>query len=301
MRCKMCGEKALIRLRAYNLNLCDKCLQEFIVRRVKRTINKFKLLKENDKVLVAVSGGKDSLSLWGILNKLDIKTKGFYINLGINGYSDRSEEKALKFAAERGLDLHIERVKDHFEGLGIPELSKMDKRPPCSLCGMIKRYLMNKVAYEGGWVLATGHNLDDEAATLLGNVLDWKEGYLSRQEPKLEGREGFAPRIKPLVLCSEREMAAYAISSGIDYILEECPFSEGATSIFYKGLLNQLEEQSPGSKLRFYLNFLKIKDVFKKDTPQLSPCVQCGYLTTGNLCNFCRLKSKIKKGGNAPL
>lgn len=294
MRCRMCGQPAVLRLRAYRLNLCPQCLREFVARRVKKAIKEYRLLEPGERVLVAVSGGKDSLGLWDLLDRLGYPTKGFYIDLGIGDYSRRSEEMVRAFAQARGLEVHVERVRDHFYGMGIPELSRLDHRPPCSLCGMVKRYLMNKVAVEGGWVLATGHNLDDEAATLLGNVLDWKEGYLGRQAPRLEASEGFARRVKPLVLCTEREMAAYAITSGIQYILEECPFSHGATSLFYKDLLNQLEEHSPGSKLRFYRNFLKVRHLFRVEEPPLRPCTRCGFPTVTEVCNFCRLKEKAE-------
>lgn len=295
MKCRMCGGPAVLRLRAYKLTLCPQCLKDFVLRRVRKAIKEYGLLAPQERVMVAVSGGKDSLSLWDLLDRLGYPTKGFHINLGIGGYSERSEEMAKAFAQARGLELQVERVKDHFYGMGVPELSRLDHRPPCSLCGMVKRYLMNKAAMEGGWVLATGHNLDDEAATLLGNVLDWKEGYLARQSPKLEASEGFARRVKPLVLCTEREMAAYAITSGIQYILEECPFSRGATSLFYKDLLNQLEERSPGAKLRFYRNFLKINHLFRIEELRLNPCGICGYPTTGEICNFCRLKERAAR------
>lgn len=299
MRCRMCGQRAVIKLRAHNIALCAQCLQEFVRRRVSKAIKEYKLLGRDERPLVAVSGGKDSLTVWDLLLELGFEAHGLHIHLGIEGYSDRSEEAARRFAQQRGLQLRVERVSEHFFGLGIPELARLDRRPTCSTCGMVKRYLMNKVAYEGGYVLVTGHNLDDEVATLLGNVLDWKEGYLSRQAPRLHAEQGLAPRTKPLVLCTERETAAYAISRGIDYILEECPFSRGATSLFYKGLLNQLEEHSPGSKLRFYRGFLRIRHLFRSEEPFLRPCSSCGFPTTAEVCNFCRLKEKaLRAAGN---
>jgi len=301
MRCRMCGQRAVIRLRSHNIALCEGCLQEFIRRRVKKAIKDYRLLQPGERPLVAVSGGKDSLSVWDLLGELGFEAGGLYIHLGIGDYSDRSEEAARRFAEARGLELRVERVADHFSGLGIPELARLDRRPPCSICGMVKRYLMNKAAYEGGRVLVTGHNLDDEVATLFGNVLDWKEGYLSRQAPRLPAAPGLAPRTKPLVLCTEREMAAYAISRGIDYILEECPFSRGATSLFYKDLWNQLEERSPGTKLRFYQNFLRVRHLFREEEPRLQPCQSCGFPTTTELCNFCRLRERAKgKRDNPP-
>ncbi len=293
MRCKMCGEKAVIKLKAYNLSLCTKCFDEFILRRVQKAIKDYYLIENGQKVMVAVSGGKDSLSLWHILHRLGYKTKGLYIQLGINEYSEKSEKFVKNFASLHGLEIQIENVREYFNGYGIKDISKIVRRPACSVCGMIKRYIMNKVAYEGEFILATGHNLDDEVATLLNNVLDWKTDYLGRQTPNLSSKDKLVQKIKPLVLCTEREMASYAINAKIKYIRDECPFSVGATSIFYKQLLNQLEEHSPGSKLRFYKNFLKVRYLFQTEEPELHPCDICGYPTTGKICNFCKLRERI--------
>jgi len=123
---------------------------------------------------------------------------------------------------------------------------------------------MNRVAYELGYpVLATGHNLDDEVAVLFSNTLNWQVGYLARQHPVLPGREGFARKVKPFCRFYERETAAYALLRGIDYMYEECPFSVGANTIYYKELLTQVE---------------------------LHACEQCGQPTSApGRCAFCRL------------
>jgi len=96
---------------------------------------------------------------------------------------------------------------------------------------------MNRVARDGGYtVLATGHNLDDEAAVLFGNTLNWQTSYLQRQSPVLAAREGLVRKVKPLCRFYEREMAAYALVEGIEYIYDECPYAVGAKSILYTGL-----------------------------------------------------------------
>jgi tRNA(Ile)-lysidine synthase TilS/MesJ len=122
---------------------------------------------------------------------------------------------------------------------------------------MSKRHLFDQAAIDGGYdVVVTGHNLDDEAAVLFGNVLRWQTDYLGRQLPVLPARDGFPRKVKPLVRLGEREMAAYCVVKGIDYIVEECPMAAGNKHIGYKEALNAIEATSPGSKQSFYFGFL---------------------------------------------
>jgi len=293
MKCRMCHGRAVIKLPAHNLNLCENCFVTFLQRRVRRTIGSLRLLSPGEKVLVAVSGGKDSLSLWDLLLELGYQAEGLYIDLGIGEYSQKSEEKAVSFAQRKGARLHIQRVKDYFGGLAIPEIARRAKRTSCSVCGLVKRYLMNQSGRCFD-VIATGHNLDDEVSFLLGNLLNWQTDALARQAPSLPDRESLRRKVKPLVLCSEREMAAYALIRGIDYILDECPYSQGSTSLLYKSALNRLEQGSPGTKLRFYQGFLKSRLAFVgEEEPELQPCENCGYLTTTQICSFCRLQQRV--------
>src|SRR5688500_6876688 len=141
------------------------------------------MFRRDEPVLVAVSGGKDSLALWDALLDLGYDTTGFYIGLGIPGYSEPSGERCEAFATVRGARLISVNLETEY-GLGISETAQRTARPPCSACGLSKRYLFNKVALDHGFkVIATGHNLDDEAATLFGNVLRWQTGHLGRQAP----------------------------------------------------------------------------------------------------------------------
>ncbi len=250
-----------------------------------------------ERILVAVSGGKDSLALWDLLVDLGYDVDGLYLGLGIGDYSTESRDHARAFAARRGGRLvEIDLPSDL--GFDIPTGSGAARRVPCSACGLSKRHLFNQAAVDGGYdVVATGHNLDDEAAVLFGNVLRWNTEYLGRQLPVLPAGNGFVRKVKPLVRLGEREMAAYCVLRGIDYIVEECPMAEGNRHLGYKEALNVLEERSPGTKAAFYFEFLdKASHLF---TPQaeaekadLRRCSSCGAATTAEVCAFCKLRAR---------
>jgi uncharacterized protein (TIGR00269 family) len=264
------------------------------------------MFTREEKVLVAVSGGKDSLSLWDILVRLGYQADGLYIGLGIDGgirYSDESHRLTDQFAKKHDLKLHVVDVEKEY-GQSIPVLAEQTHRgkgKPCAVCGLTKRHEMNRIARDLGYdVLATGHNLDDEAAVLFGNTLTWTSEYLLRQGPVLPENEGLARKVKPLCRFYEREMTAYAIARGIEYIYDECPFAEGSQSIYYKELLNQLETARPGAKLAFYLSFLEARKSGKlfieKNVEQahMHPCTRCRQLTSApGLCSFCRMMEKV--------
>src|SRR5947208_173700 len=152
----------------------------------------------------------------------------------------------------------------------------------------------------GERVLVAGHNLDDEAAVLFGNVLRWDTAYLGRQLPVLPSRDGFPRKVKPLVRLGEREMAAYCVLTGIDYIVEECPNAVGNKHLGYKEALNAIEEQSPGSKAAFYFNFLAhASSLFAATAAEeregIRPCAGCGAPTTSDVCAFCKLVERAAK------
>lgn len=328
-KCRKCGGVAVINMRQHKLALCDEHFLEWVPQQVQRFIEKYKMFTPEEKILVAVSGGKDSLSLWDILLRLGYQADGLYIGLGIDGgvdYSDQSHEKCEAFISNfksqiSNLQLPISDLQSpipntqhpipdfqptlhvvdiaQLYGETIPQVAARTTRgrgKPCSVCGLIKRHVMNRVARDGGYaVLATGHNLDDEAAVLFGNVLNWQGGYLLRQAPVLPAdKPGLARKVKPVCRMYEREMAAFALVRGIDYIYDECPHAVGSTSIYYKELLNQMERERPGAKLQFYLSFLKAREegLFAQQAAQvqLNACEKCGQPTSApGLCAFCRL------------
>ena len=296
MRCTKCHKEATIYIRRHNTAFCKEHFIEYIYGQVEKAIKKYKMFEKNDKILVAVSGGKDSLALWDILNSLGYNADGLHIDLGISEYSEKSKEVAQKFAESRNLKLHIVSIKDIY-GVGIKEIAHKNRKPPCSTCGVIKRYIMNLTAKELQYkVVATGHNLDDESAILLGNILHWQIDYLKAQSPiLLEDEAGFARKVKPLYRISEYETSAYCIMKKIEYILDECPMSIDAQSLRYKEILNTLEKDSPGTKEQFYFGFLeKGKNYFipEKREIKLKSCKICEQPTTSEICGFCRQMTK---------
>ena len=293
-KCKVCREPAIIDLPRHNANFCGDHLQQLVRRQVEKAISDFDMLRPEDRVLVAVSGGKDSLAVWDILVELGYQADGLYIGLGIGDYSDVSGQYVRAFADERGSPCARSTC-----GRTTATTCRPRRAPPAGCrarpVGSRSDGLFDDAARDGGYdVVVTGHNLDDEAAVLLGNTLRWDIDYLARQLPVLPATSGFPKKAKPLVRLTEREMAAWCIVRGIDYQVEECPMAAGNRHLGYKETLNQLEARSPGSKASFYLSFLdRMAPILvghsQAATDGLNGCEQCGAPTTGEVCAFCRL------------
>ena len=188
-------------------------------------------------------------------------------------------------------------------GFDIPTGAAAARRAPCSACGLSKRHLFNQAALDGGYdVVATGHNLDDEAAVLFGNVLRWDLAYLGRQYPVLPESHGFARKVKPLVRLGEREMAAYCVLRGIDYIVEECPMAAGNRHLGYKDGAQRHRGHLAGLQGRLLLRVSgpggrSGATGAEEERAGLHPCPGCGSPTVSELCAFCKLVQRA--GGPA--
>jgi tRNA-5-methyluridine54 2-sulfurtransferase len=299
MKCSQCGDTAVINMPQHRLKLCADHLVAWVAKTVQKAVERYGLFTPYERILVAVSGGKDSLALWDILQQLGYHTEGLHIHLGIDdeGYSDVSLAKAAGFARGRGLSLHVVDVRETY-GQSIVDVARGRRGGrTCAVCGLVKRHIMNEVAHKGGYdAIATGHNLDDEAAVLLMNTLHWERHYLAKQGPLLPSiHPHLARKVKPLVLLYERETAAYAIVREIDYVTQECPYAVGASSIRAKQIMNQLERHSPGTKVQFYLGFLRAREDGWLPSDEglddsVTACPRCGQPTMADgLCAFCRL------------
>jgi Predicted ATPase of the PP-loop superfamily implicated in cell cycle control len=118
-------------MRHHKLALCEEHFPEWFVSYTERAIGKYRMFSRDERILVAVSGGKDSLSLWDVLLQLGYRADGLYINLGIDGgfgYSRLSYEKVQAFMADRpGVQLHVVDVAALY-GETIPEVASRKLR-----------------------------------------------------------------------------------------------------------------------------------------------------------------------------
>jgi len=295
MKCKRCREKAEVQLRQHNAAFCRPCFILFFQRQVQRAIDREKMFTREEPVLVAISGGKDSLALWDVLHELGYETTGLHLELGIGAYSEGSQAKSQAFAEKLGRRLIS--VSLAAESTSIPELARFTHRPPCAACGTSKRHHFDRVAIaEGFSVLATGHNLDDEAARLLGNLMRWQTRHLAKQSPVLAPTHArFTRKVKPLFRISEYEAAVYAFMRGIDYVIEECPNAAGATQLVLKDALNRIEAAMPGSKLTMLQEFLRHgRPMFDTgEAGAAGTCATCGMPCYGEVCSYCSLTAEV--------
>lgn len=297
MKCKRCKAEALVALPSHHTGFCAECFEGFFTRQVERGIKSQGLFTHEDRILIALSGGKDSLACALILQRLGYDVTGLHIDLGIPNSSLAARTTVETFCESFSIPLIVKEMEQ--EGLAMPLVKARLNRPICSACGKVKRYFFNKVAIDEGFsVLATGHNLDDEIARLFSNMLRWDVAYLSDQGPKLPAENGFAAKVKPLFRLSEFETANYSFLQGIPYHYAPCPYSKGASFTYYKKLWADLEGEMPGRKLDFYQGFLKRgREPFKREEAlsgeTLSPCTRCGYPTSAEVCGVCRIRDAV--------
>ena len=198
MKCSRCGQPASIKLISHHAKFCPDCFDLFFLNSVRRGLAALGV-EAREPVVVAVSGGKDSLVAWDVLTRLGFQTKGLHLVLGVPGFSEASLAAAEGFAQKRGLELSAYHLKDLF-GHTLPEIHWRTRRETCSVCGALKRSLLNRLALEtGDRILATGHHLDDEAGRLLGNLLRHQDQYLEKFYPFFpQAHPNQAARAKPL-------------------------------------------------------------------------------------------------------
>ncbi|HDJ89203.1 MAG TPA: adenine nucleotide alpha hydrolase family protein, partial [Thermoprotei archaeon] len=261
MMCKFCRKPASIYIRYANIALCREHFIQFFERRIKRTIERFKMILPGEKIGVAVSGGKDSLALLYVLHSLqkdmDFNIIGYTIDLGINNYSKKCVEKSVKAYRNLGLKYRIIDLSEY--GYTIDDVARYRiSRRICGICGSVKRYILNKIAREDDVDrLATGHNLDDFLQVILQGYIHGDLIYLSKYFPITPSKRKLVSRIKPLVFTPEEEVEKYVIFRGIDYCREKCPYSFQASSHTLKKAILLIEENHPGIRFSMFNTYIK--------------------------------------------
>lgn len=291
-KCTSCRGQATIRLPHHHTLFCPTCFEVFFKRGVTKAMRKFRL-PHATPIMVAVSGGKDSLALWQVLSDLGYTTKGLHISLGIEDFTESSLAAVERFATARNLPWVRYTIQDTL-GHSLDEIERHTRRSICSVCGFLKRQLLNRLTIgEGYSLLATGHNLDDEAGRLLGNMVRHRHQYLEKQSPFLPSTHPRLPaKAKPLYRLDSHEIRIYCALKGIQPVEGKCPFSRGATSHIFQEALEFLEDRMPGTKREFLFSFLRQRSDSAASVP-FGTCRFCGEPTYSDLCSVCRLLDQM--------
>ena len=297
--CDKCRDRAVIYQRYSGKHLCARHFEEDVHRKVKQVLRKYRIFGGPSKIAVAVSGGKDSISLLYILKSLfsyrkDLELVAVAIDEGIAGYRSDTIDVARAVAERLEVDLEIRSFDETFGITTDYAASLGAEQGPCTFCGVLRKNLLNRTARElGADALATGHNLDDESQTVLLNYLRGDLDRLYRLRPR-KALEGLVPRIKPLRRVPEREVALYAVIHDLPLGTAACPHISGAIRREVKDMLNDFEYKHPGTKYSIMSGFDHILESRPPGTFRTVPCVRCGEPCGDGLCQSCRLLEKIR-------
>jgi uncharacterized protein (TIGR00269 family) len=294
--CSVCGEPAIIHQRHAGRYLCGPHLMGDVEQRVADTITSQNLIVPGDRVAVALSGGKDSTALLSLLHRFlgrqsDIHLVAVTVDEGITGYREETVRSAENLVAALGVEHHTISFNELF-GNSLDNILKGRETHACSICGILrKKALVTGAERAGATKLATGHNLDDEAQSVLMNLL---RGDLSRlaRNSSADSSGRFIPRIKPLMYVPEKEIATYLMLKDIWTDLPECPYTRHALRREVRAMLSTLEYEYPGTMLRLMENKKIAGQAYASMScgEPIRYCSECGDPCSGDLCQLCLLR-----------
>jgi len=271
---------------------------ERIEKRIFKTIEKHRLAVRGDRIFVALSGGKDSATALFALKefierrKLACELKAFHVNLCL-AVSERIQKLVEKQSRTAGVELETVYLKDM--GIELESIAKKTARPICSVCGVVKRYLMNKIPREmGATKLATGHNMDDFLVFFFKNFLNKNFEWIAKFKPKLESEHPkLLAKIRPLFYVGDRECEIFCRERGIEYAGREiCPYSAFAIrkERKWRETLYEIERVHKNFRYRMAKAVASASGFFSSEA-KVSQCMLCGEPTSRRICGFCKLKS----------
>ena len=303
MQCTKCGNpKVIIKKEQSGQMLCKDCFIDSIEKKVIKTVKKEKLLDKGDKVLVALSGGKDSVTVLEILNSFRkrniIDICAVTVDEGIDNYRQDGVDIAIRHAERLGIEHNVVSLKDTY-GITLDEImQKENHKGSCTYCGVFRRTIINKAAREmGATKIATGHNLDDEVQAILMNYLEGNTNNLGKLGAKTESKaEEFTVKIKPLREIPEREIGLYVVAKELEVHFDSCPYAMQSFRGEVSQAINDLAENHPTIKYSTLRGYDKIKPLFKGEfKPNYSQgrCKRCGEPSSNELCKACSFLEEL--------
>ncbi len=301
MKCDICNQEAVTFIRYNGTYLCGEHFMKYVEKRVKKEIRKQINVFPGDVLAVAVSGGKDSMNTLHLVNSIfgergDVSVEAILIDEGIAGYRPPSIDITRDYCNAHDIPLHIRSFKEL--GHDMDEIAPISgDSSPCTYCGVFRRKLMNDESRRiGAKYLATGHNLDDMAQSIMMNFVRGDIERLARLGPHTKVQPGLTPRFLPLRLIPEKESLLYAIVAGIPFWDGECPYWKEALRNQYRDVVDDLEDRTPGSRFSILSSYDTLKPMlFENYQPAELHMCDCGEPTLGKKCKACQLSAKVDR------
>ena len=309
-KCRKCSTPAIIYQPYSGLHLCKKHFFEDVERKAKLTMRQRYPVKKNDIIAVAFSGGKDSSVALLLMHKIfgkrpDIRIIAITIDEGISGYRNLSIERAIEMTKRLGIEHIVLSFKKEYgktmdeivsEKKMVENRNSGDKKEvgPCSYCGVLRKKILNKAARDiGATKLVIGHNLDDEAQTIMLNHFRGDVERMVRFSAANE-LDGFILRVKPLRKIPEKEVALYSYLHDLPMELTPCPHSFGALRKEVRRLLNDFEVNHPGTKYSLVRGYDTMAPLISQalDVSVMNSCQICGEPCNDTVCQACKMLEK---------
>lgn len=301
--CSACGKQPFYTRRYSGEVLCRPCFRSSIIEKTERTLGRYSMIRRGDRVGVAVSGGKDSLSLLHVLSELSprygLDLVALSVDEGVQGYREEALAHARALAARLGIEQVIVSYKELY-GFSLDQALNWDQErdvSSCSFCGVFRRRAIDEAAAKTDVsVVATAHNLDDYVQTFLMNLLHGDVGRLGWLDPAYSDESFPVRRVKPFIEVYEEEVALFAYVSGIPFQSVSCPYMHEGLRSEVRDYLNEMEAKHPGMKHVLFRSSLDVISHYNTAGGKASvPCSRCGKPSSGGLCNVCKMKAAIKE------
>jgi uncharacterized protein (TIGR00269 family) len=306
--CTACKRREAFFYRSYSgERLCKKCFVESIEGKVRASIAKYGMFNFDDRIAVAVSGGKDSISLLRVLAKMErfhpqASLVAITVDEGIKGYRDEALEIARANCKKLGVAHHVVSFKELY-GFTLDEIVSRARQKgereltACAYCGVLRRRALNVAARAvGASKIATAHTLDDEVQTILLNIFHGDVLRLAKEKPVTdEVHPRFVQKVKPFCEIPEKESALYAYVKQVKFQGMPCPYASEALRNDIRVMLNRIEEKHAGTKFTIFNSVERIRpaldEIAKKD--DFEECVECGEPASRGLCKVCQMLKQV--------